>query len=84
MKLARRDFLVSISVGACSPSILLGAAEPRPHGFFASHMPVQLLCRYSYLDLNDNGINGGQLGQPLVGRMGKAAVGFMNDQVGPR
>jgi phosphate-selective porin len=43
-----------------------------PQGkFFASHMPVQLICRYSYLDLAS--------GQPVLTPASGAQAGWEND-----
>ena len=45
--------------------------RPRDRGFFASHMPVQLVCRYSYLDLAS--------GQPVLTPSSGAQAGWENN-----
>lgn len=47
------------------------ASEPATRRFFANHMPVQLICRYSYLDLAS--------GQPVLTPSSGAQAGWEND-----
>lgn len=46
-------------------------SEPPDHGFFASHTPVQLVCRYSYLDLAS--------GSPVLTPSSGVQAGWEND-----
>ena len=49
-----------------------GSPRPAAHSrFFADHMPVQLVCRYSYLDLAS--------GQPVLTPSSGAQAGWEND-----